>query len=73
LPANIAGFVIEQVRANDFLTLPVQLEHALAVLGLAAIHQDPFDRLLTAQAQVEHLTLLTCDQLVQRYPIDTVW
>lgn len=73
LPANVAGFVTQQVRANDFLTLPIQLEHALAVHGLPAIHQDPFDRLLAAQAQVERLTLLTCDQLVQRYPIETVW
>lgn len=73
LPTDVAGFVIEQVRANDFLSLPVQLEHALAVRSLPAIHQDPFDRLLAAQAQMERLTLLTCDQLLQRYPVDTAW
>jgi len=35
---------------------------------LPAIHGDPFDRMLVAQAASEGLTLLTADKMVARYP-----
>ncbi|WP_457796961.1 PIN domain-containing protein [Methylocystis sp. S23] len=43
-------------------------EHALAVEALPALHKDPFDRLLLAQAIVEGLLLLTSDKALSRYP-----
>jgi PIN domain nuclease of toxin-antitoxin system len=48
--------------------LPVTLEHAEATGRLPALHRDPFDRLLVAQAKVEGLTLVTRDPLVRAYP-----
>ena len=53
---------------NGYTELPVTGAHAVAVDLLPAIHKDPFDRLLVAQAQIEGLTLLTVDPLVGRYP-----
>ncbi|HEY1731606.1 MAG TPA: type II toxin-antitoxin system VapC family toxin [Terriglobales bacterium] len=53
---------------NGYSELPVTSEHAVAIDGLPAIHKDPFDRILVAQAAVEGITLLTVDQLVARYP-----
>ena len=47
--------------------LNIRAEHALAVERLAAIHNDPFDRMLVAQALVEPLTLITRDALVASY------
>jgi hypothetical protein len=35
--------------------------HAVALRSLPAIHRDPFDRMLVAQAIVEGLTLVTSD------------
>ena len=46
----------------------VVIKNALAVDLLPPIHNDPFDRILIAQAQVENLTLLTTDNKVIRYP-----
>jgi len=43
-------------------------DHVVAVEDLPAIHKDPFDRLLVAQATVEGITLLTLDLVVARYP-----
>ncbi len=43
-------------------------EHAVAIDGLPAIHKDPFDRLLIAQATIEGITLLTADPIVAQYP-----
>ncbi|MEM6441703.1 MAG: type II toxin-antitoxin system VapC family toxin [Pseudomonadota bacterium] len=53
---------------NGFEELPVDGRHGAAVAELPALHADPFDRLLIAQARVEGLDLLTCDAVVGRYP-----
>jgi PIN domain nuclease of toxin-antitoxin system len=53
---------------NGYSELPVVSEHAVAIDALAAIHKDPFDRLLIAQASVEGITLLTDDATVAKYP-----
>ncbi len=53
---------------NGYIELPVTGLHALAVGGLPALHKDPFDRILVAQAMVEGITLLTSDPLVGQYP-----
>ncbi len=53
---------------RDYTELSVSSAHAAAVVHLPPIHQDPFDRLLIAQAQVEGITLLTADRVVASYP-----
>jgi PIN domain nuclease of toxin-antitoxin system len=64
------------VSGNDFRLycqeagyrfLAIEAEHVLAVGPLPPLHQDPFDRLLVAQAMVEPLRLMTHDQQVARY------
>ena len=37
--------------------------------GSGPIHEDPFDRMLVAQAQVEDLTIVTADPVFERYEI----
>ena len=50
-----------------YALLAIRPEHAVAVEWLAAIHNDPFDRMLVAQALEEPLTLITRDALVASY------
>lgn len=50
-----------------YVELPITSAHVLAVEQLPAIHRDPFDRLLIAQAISEGVTLLTHDHTVARY------
>ena len=52
---------------NGYQELTITGVHALAVGQLPAIHKDPFDRLLVAQAQSESIILLTADSLVAQY------
>lgn len=59
--------LMETLPAAGFLSLPVTWEHADAVRRLPAIHRDPFDRLLVAQALSEPLRLLTADKLLAEY------
>ena len=47
--------------------LPFRPEHISAIYDLPAIHHDPFDPALIAQATVEHLTFLTTDVRVAQY------
>lgn len=58
----------EGLLLNGYSELIVNSYHALAVGLLPNIHNDPIDRLLVAQAQVEDTTLLTMDKMVSRYP-----
>ena len=48
--------------------LPVEAHHVLAVGQLPALHRDPFDRLLLAQAQADGLLLITSDRQLAQYP-----
>ncbi|MEK7719623.1 MAG: PIN domain-containing protein [Bacteroidota bacterium] len=47
--------------------------HALIVSTLEFIHRDPFDRLLIAQSQKENLTIVTRDENIKKYSIQTIW
>ncbi len=52
---------------NGYTELAVNSEHAIAVNDLPPLHEDPFDRILVAQARVEGIVLLTVDKVVARY------
>ena len=58
-------------RDSGYRFLPVDVDHALAVESLPAHHQDPFDRILVAQALTEPMRLMTHDPVVARYS-DTI-
>jgi PIN domain nuclease of toxin-antitoxin system len=47
--------------------LSIAAEHVVAVAALPPDHQDPFDRILIAQAQVEPMHLITHDTWVAKY------
>lgn len=53
--------------ATGFEPLSVTWEHADTVRRLPAIHRDPFDRMLVAQAVSEPLHLMTADKILARY------
>ena len=58
-------------RQAGYRLLAVEPEHAAAVETLPAHHQDPFDRLLVAQALLEPMRLMTHDGMLARYS-DTI-
>ncbi len=49
--------------------LPVAWRHAAAVDTLPAIHNDPFDRILVAQALSEPMRLLSRDAVLASYGV----
>lgn len=73
LPTTPGQFIAEQLAANAVEGLPILMSHALHVYTLPRYHRDPFDRLLVAQSQLEHLPILTADPLISQYDVNTIW
>jgi len=73
LPEPPDRYVPNRLELHHFLPLPIQLTHALQVHHLPAIHNDPFDRLLIVQSQLESMPLLTTDSEIVQYGIEIIW
>ena len=55
------------IETSGFLELSVSATHAAGVARLELHHNDPFDRLLIAQALAEPMKLITVDAVLARY------
>lgn len=62
---------VRYFHESGYHMLTIDAEHVVAVEELAGHHQDPFDRILIAQALVEPMRLMTHDAFVARYS-DTI-
>lgn len=54
-------------------SLAITHDHSLALGQLPPIHNDPFDRMLVAQARSENITLMTADETLTKYPVEVLW
>jgi len=65
LPDRLGEFAFER--------LPVTDAHAWAVRTLPPIHNDPFDRLLVAQAKSEEAAIVSADTTFDGYGVRRLW
>ena len=65
-PANLE----EALSANHFVPLAITVAHSVAAAKLPRLHDDPFDRMLIAQANAEALTLVTADRRLEDYEVN---
>ncbi len=61
----------EFLTAQGFSLLPLSVRHAQAMRELPWHHRDPFDRMLIAQCLVEQLPMLTVDERIRAYEVET--
>jgi len=73
LPDEPRRFILEQLRINGMKSLPIEMRHALHISTLPTYHQDPFDRILIAQAQMEDLPVLSADPEIAKYEVTIIW
>jgi len=73
LPVPPAEYVPSRMKSSGVDALALQHSHALQVASLPWHHQDPFDRLLIAQAQVEGLPILSADRQLAAYDVELQW
>jgi PIN domain nuclease of toxin-antitoxin system len=57
----------KMLMQNGYAEISITAEHALKIESLPALHKDPFDRMLLAQARTEGMMLLTVDPLIAQY------
>ncbi len=58
---------------NGIEVLPITIENTLFVSQLPFHHKDPFDRLLIAQAVNENMILVSKDEAMLLYNVQTIW
>jgi PIN domain nuclease of toxin-antitoxin system len=61
------------VRQLGFPVLPLRQSHVEELCTLPMIHRDPADRLLIAQATIEGIPLVTCDEIIPQYSVEVIW
>ena len=61
--------LVEEIEENDFVELSMTARHSVTAAALPRHHEDPFDRMLIAQAQIEGLTMVTRDPAFRAYGI----
>ncbi len=66
-------YIVDELREQRIDLLPVTLPHLFRLEYLDPIHNDPFDRILIAQALAENLPIITADRIFASYGIDVIW
>jgi PIN domain nuclease of toxin-antitoxin system len=61
-----------QLAHHRFSPLAITVGHAMLAGALPRHHDDPFDRMLVAQARIEGMTLVTRDPRIGLYDVPTI-
>lgn len=73
LAVPFSQFIQEAIYDNGFTILPIEPRHSEQVISLPRLHNDPFDRLLIAQAIIEQMPIVSADMAFDPYPIKRLW
>lgn len=71
--ADLVSDFGELMEREGFQLLAVSVEHAIRGGLLPGPHKDPFDRMLIAQAQAEHLPIVSNETAFDAYGVRRVW
>lgn len=66
---EVPGDYLDAVDAGQIDLLPITAQHAEIAGALPRHHDDPFDRMLIAQARADDLTLVTADRRLTDYDV----
>jgi len=61
------------IAARKLVMLPVTLDHGIKAGLLPGPHQDPFDRMLIAQALAEEVPVISNDRAFDGYEVRRYW
>lgn len=61
------------IEDSGFEPLPINKKHIIENASLEFHHQDPFDRLLIAQAIIEELSIVSKDKQFKKYKPTIIW
>ena len=69
LPAPPEKYLPRQRKRHFIANLDLDEASIMHLPKLPNIHRDPFDRIFVCQAIEHHLTLITVDQQLEKYPV----
>jgi PIN domain nuclease of toxin-antitoxin system len=72
-PRPAGPYVLSRLAENRIKTLPISIDHLLALERLPMHHRDPFDRMLIAQSMEEDWPIITADPVFKQYAIRVIW
>lgn len=72
LPDAPKVFVPARMKTAGIKPLPIAHADVLLVGELPEVHKDPFDRLLIVQANQNNLTVLSDDDLFEKYTVKLI-
>jgi PIN domain nuclease of toxin-antitoxin system len=67
LKVTFKTLVQDHIKKNAISLLPVLPEHLDSLLALPFHHKDPFDRLIISQGITDNRTILSRDEVFDRY------
>ena len=73
LPEPYREFIEREIADNDFRILPIDPRHAALLTTMPRHHNDPFDRLLIAQAIEEAIPIVSGDGVFDRDDVARIW
>lgn len=73
LPSAPGPYLRSRLAMQRIQSLSITQAHSLKVYDLPLHHNDPFDRLLIAQALLDQMVILTSDRAFKKYPVELVW
>jgi len=73
LPQPAGPYVLSRLAENRIKTLPISIDHLLAIERLPRHHRDPFDRMLIAQSMEEDWPIITADPKFKQYSVQVIW
>ena len=73
LPYPPPQFIPRERKRHFINKLPFTEKDTFHLASLPLLHKDPFDRMLVCQAIENGLTILTADQHIRQYPVQTLW
>jgi PIN domain nuclease of toxin-antitoxin system len=72
LPSHPRDWLARMMRELVLDPLPMRHDHAVRAADLPDHHRDPFDRIMIAQAQLEHVALVTADSALGKYDVEII-
>ena len=71
--ADVASDMAGSLASQGFSPLEITVPHAQKAGSLRGAHQDPFDRMLIAQAQMEDLPIVSNEEIFDSYGVARLW
>ena len=73
IPKDPIRYVPARLAYYGWHSLAIGTNHALFTYALPSHHRDPFDRLLVAQSMLDGMPILTPDEQIAKYSVQTIW